>query len=371
MSRLRGRGDQQPLKPRRHVLEEASGWLVEFTEGAMGVEAREDFTRWLRASPENVCAYLQISALWEDAPKLKEFLPIDVDELVARSAVNSNVVDWHPAARVRCADKTSGRAFRPTRAAVAAMALGCLVVGGTISAWLVTRGTYSTGVGEQRSITLADGSTLELNADSRVRVRMSREERDVALLQGQALFEVAKDPGRPFIVTSGGTRVRAVGTQFDVLSRHYATVVTVLEGRVAVSDSGSPQLSPVDPVPGRGDSGNAELVFAGEQLTIAAQDGRRDGTPVRPQPKRTDVAAATAWRQRQLVFAASPLSEVVEAYNRYHRKRLVLSDEAPADFHVSGVFSANDSASLIDFLRAQPHLEVRETARGFEILTRK
>src|SRR5205823_2531257 len=86
----------------------------------------------------------------------------------------------------------------------------------------------------ERSIALPDGSLIELNARSSVRVRFTSNERAVELFEGQALFRVAKDPARPFIVSSDGKRVRAVGTQFDVYRKKASTTVTVLEGRVTV-----------------------------------------------------------------------------------------------------------------------------------------
>ncbi len=93
---------------------------------------------------------------------------------------------------------------------------------------------YSTDIGERRSITLADGSTVDLNARSKLRIEFSSAERRVELLDGQALFQVAKDKQRPFIVHSGDATVRAVGTQFDVYRKDSGTTITVLEGRVAV-----------------------------------------------------------------------------------------------------------------------------------------
>src|SRR6202042_1786963 len=118
---------------------------------------------------------------------------------------------------------------------------------------------YATSLGEQRSIQFEDGSTVELNSRSKVRVKYSKQERDVELIEGQALFHVAHDVSRPFIVAVGPTRVRAVGTQFDVYKRSNGTVVTVVEGRVAVysvpGDSSSqtsgdaPRLPPIEALP--------------------------------------------------------------------------------------------------------------------------
>src|SRR5262249_33751548 len=96
------------------------------------------------------------------------------------------------------------------------------------------RNVYTTGIGEQHRITLADGSIVELNAQSKIRVRYKDRRRDVELLDGQALFQVAHDTTRPFIVHTDSTNIRAVGTQFDVYRKSTGTVVTVLEGTVAV-----------------------------------------------------------------------------------------------------------------------------------------
>jgi transmembrane sensor len=119
-----------------------------------------------------------------------------------------------------------------------------------------TARSYSTGIGEQRTIQLMDGSTVELNARSKVEVRLTERRRDVALIEGQALFHVAKDKLRPFVVRAGEAEVRAVGTEFDVYKKQAETVVTVVEGRV-------------ETYPGSdGAAAAAILLSAGEQLTV-------------------------------------------------------------------------------------------------------
>jgi hypothetical protein len=106
--------------------------------------------------------------------------------------------------------------------------------------WLFEfQNVYATGIGEQRTVTLSDGSTVELNSQSRLRVAFHPHERDVELLEGQALFHVAHDRTRPFLVQSEGAKVRAVGTQFDVYRKSDGTVITVVEGRVAVMPESS------------------------------------------------------------------------------------------------------------------------------------
>jgi transmembrane sensor len=213
---------------------------------------------------------------------------------------------------------------------------------------------------------LADGSTVELNSRSKVRVRYSERERALDLLEGQALFRVAKDPSRPFIVTADSTRVRAVGTQFDVNKRREGTVVTVVEGQVSVLTNVSDAR--VDPVtvemsmprlPDASGAGSARepapgiLLAAGEQITVSDKSAEEITRP--------DVARALAWTQRQLVFEAATLSEVADEFNRHNQRQLVVQDPELYDFHISGVFASTDPEALLQFLRERAGVRVVET----------
>lgn len=348
------------------ILEEASTWFVELSEGQLTDKVREQFSDWLRASPEHVRTYLQISALWEDAPFLGKGAE-DVEALIARTRAAGNVVRVGMDRQPLCV--RSRRLVTPLRSALAA-SLVLVAVGVTF--WLQQRGVYETDIGEQRSLTLADGSTIELNAQSRVRVHFTAAERSIDLLEGQVLFHATHDTARPFIVHSGAASVRAVGTQFDVDRHSGETIVTVVEGRVAVLhdsllqpasasafDSWAPSISAPDFALTGPREARGLLLSAGEQVTLTAQATSR--------PTRTDVDAAIAWTQRKLVFASSPLTQVADEYNRHHKKRIVIRDRQLAGFLVSGVFAANNSTALVAFLRAQPNLTVHETDTEIEI----
>jgi transmembrane sensor len=201
--------------------------------------------------------------------------------------------------------------------------------------------TYSTDIGEQRSISLADGSTVDLNSQSRIRVRYSEAERAVDLLEGEALFHVAKDRTRPFTVRSNTAQVRAVGTQFDVYRKRSETLISVVEGRVAV------------PNPTARPSGGDIYLGAGEQLRVT-----HDATN---KPEHPNIVNATAWRQRQLVFESASLAEVAEEFNRYNARHLVIENPEVCAFHISGIFSSTDPSSLVRFLRQRPGVLVSET----------
>ena len=344
------------------IYEEASDWLVRNREGDLDAQEKSRFDAWLRESPQHVRAYLEISTVWEDVASLDPSLNAGAEDLIARARAEDNIVP------LGLGEASPRKRTTPIPGKVGLFyALAASVLLTLAGIWLYSqRDTYSTDVGEQRSIVLNDGSTIELNSRSRVRVRFSDAERDVDLIEGQALFRVAKNSLRPFIVSADGTHVRAVGTQFDVYRKISGTVVTVVEGQVAVQSTST--LPPQVTAEGRGPrSGKDEAIFlaAGEQLTVSAVTPAKAGT--QPSPKRANVAAATAWTRRSLVFDSSPLTEVAEEFNRYNTRQLIIKDTEVADIHISGVFSSVDPALLLRFLRTQPELAVEETDREIRI----
>jgi transmembrane sensor len=343
------------LKP--DIVAEASAWFIEFRAGDITANARAKFHEWLRRSPEHIQAYIEVAAGWAELPTADPEGRLDIPALIkrARESQEENVVtvpQWTPA-RVH-------RRSLSVRAWAASLAGVAIIVGG--AAWLThyRANTFSTGVGEQRTVRLADGSMIELNALSTIRVRLSQQERDIDLAEGQALFHVAKDPARPFIVKSGATTVRAVGTQFDVYRRKSGTVVTVVEGRVAVAGPESSSLPPNQPA-------SSLFLVAGEQVTMPAQLPPKE----QPKPRRADVAVATAWVQKRLIFEETPLASVAEEFNRYSPRRLVILDPELKSVAISGVYSSADPDSLLGFLRTQPNIQLVESDQEIRISLRE
>jgi transmembrane sensor len=347
----------------RQILEEACEWFVDFRMSDVDGPARERFDRWVRQSPQHIQAYLEVTTTYVGLPPPTAALPIDVNELIARarSGNSGDVVPLTPQAR-RPGTQTFHRRRQLLAACVAIAAIGA-----TLFTWIAARnqGVYTTGIGEERSITLTDGSIVDLNARSRISVHFTKSERDVDLIEGQALFIVARNPRHPFIVRSHGALVRAVGTQFDVNREVTGTVVTVLEGRVAVSagdtpssvdpSSGAPQgigQNPTVLVPRGGANAPLRpvLVSAGQQVTIAAE-----GIPM---PRPADLTAATAWRRHQLIFDSSRLADVVDEFNRYNHRQLVIDSPSLDELEISGVYASTDPSSFVRFLRELPNVVV-------------
>src|SRR5271155_3294928 len=205
------------------IIAEASAWFIEFRADDVDGDARMRFIEWLRRSPEHIHAYLEISGVWADLPTADPEGRIDIAALIERARAAPDVIAL-PADRPRSnsapSDVRPHAVWRSRRAAVALAAVVLLAVAAVI---LLDRaklnGVYTTGIGEQRTVQLLDGSTVELNARSTIQVRLTAEQRDVTLLDGQALFRVAKDKQRPFVVQAGDAQVRAVGTEFDVYKK--------------------------------------------------------------------------------------------------------------------------------------------------------
>jgi transmembrane sensor len=365
------------------ISEEAAEWFVEFRTGEINATGRHDFATWIRTSPEHLRAYLEFAALWSQSGALTAHSDLDSDALIALARTQGNVIPLEgdpprtggPALEdpgpLHSTPTARGCSPRWLRSMAATLAL--LVAGGAILALCqFGRGEiYATAVGERRVLRLEDGSSVELNSRSRLRVQFSTAQRNVELLEGQVLFHVAKDPRRPFIVRSEALRVRAVGTEFDINRKTTGTTVTVVEGRVAVYRSGTAEPgSPFSQRPRAGDGhqdpagpNSAALLCAGEQLTV--------DDPTQPQrPLPTSPASATAWTRGQLVLESATLTEVAEDFNRYSARHLTVEDRGGHPLRLSGVF-ATDPEFLLRYLRQRPDITVQESASEIRVIRRE
>jgi transmembrane sensor len=214
---------------------------------------------------------------------------------------------------------------------------------------------YSTGVGEQRTVTLADGSTVLLNTDSDVRVQLSRRVRRIELARGEALFSVSHDPSRPFEVHALQGVTTAVGTQFDVELTHGGAAISVLEGTVTVGGSGTSASAP------------SVAVSAGNGVGYS-QEGAV--SQLRP----AEVNRIQGWRTQRMVFNDISLDSALAEYNRYSRKPIVLGNPALGSRHINGVFHIGDEAAFLSALDQGLHLKatrgdaqtVLQPAPGYE-----
>ncbi len=287
--------------------------------------------RWLSESPEHVAEYLRTSLVWE---ALADPTLIGLE---------------HP--------RRSRSSARRRRQAAAALAAGLILAAGWI-AWRA-RGqvTYRTAVGEVASYQLEDRSVIFLNAASELSLDYTRALRRVVLSSGEASFEVAEDPHRPFVVECGATRVTAVGTEFVVRRVADVTTVTVLAGQVVVE--GEFDLPPGDdPVDSTAGPSERRALPLGPKQRLAVEDSRRARLTT------VETFEAVSWRQRRLIFDSERLEEVAAEFNRFNAQAIVIEDAGLRELRISGVFEANDPQSLLAFLEGSQGAVVEAGADG-------
>ncbi len=278
------------------VIETAAArWVARLDRAPDDADLAREIEDWCAEHPRHSGALLRARAVWTG---------IDADEVDDGSI--ETVLPW---SRRRVLAGSGGLA-------VAAAVVGAI--------WLGTRGdtALATKVGERRIAKLDDGSTIVLNTASRTRVRMTPEQRSVALDDGEAWFAVAKDHARPFIVSVGDVRVRAVGTAFAVRRHVGRSEVTVTEGRVRVWSVAAPE--------------RFVTLDAGKHAVVADASGTAE-TIV----STAKSAETLAWRKGEIVLDGMTLGDAAAEFNRYNTRQL--SVEAPlADRRIVGWFRTDD-----------------------------
>jgi transmembrane sensor len=344
------------------ILEQASHWWELLHSDSASSSDHREFGEWVARSPERVEAYLQTARLVKAIKSPKLIWPnTEAAALIREAKASPETVLPFSTAHVTASVGRGEARHSTTRFAWAAVAVLLMAVG-LVLFMLEPTQEFRTALGEQRSVLLADGSRVTLNTASTIEVDLLKGRRDVRLVHGEALFEVAHDPARPFVVRAGNALLSDVGTQFNVDMRSNGTTVTVVEGRVAV-DSGSPREN-TGARAAHGRPGTLEALILGANdrvvITPAGLGAPQHGV---------NVAPTVAWTQRQLMFEHRPLSDVAEEFNRYNRDRIDIDSAELKRQEVTGVFEANDPASFVAFLSSIPGVEIREGANGTHIVT--
>lgn len=308
------------------MLEAAMLWRHRIDSGEWSVDDDAGFEIWLQADERHALAYKEIR-------ELCGFIDQNAasPELIgARKEVLASV-------HRRASRRWTGPAMvlrPPTRRAIAAaLVAGVLGAAGTWA--LVERGDiYQTKRGERRAILLDDGSVLSLDAMSKVAVRYTKADRRLTLERGQARFDVAHDPSRPFSVAAGDRQIIATGTAFNVDMLAPEVRVTLIEGRVIVLQQGRGAAQTAR-------KSKSVSLSAGQSL-VAKEDGGA------AKVASADLAQATAWQQGQLVFNNEPLAQAVQRINRYASQKVSVADETVGAITVSGTFNAGDVDAFVE-----------------------
>jgi transmembrane sensor len=299
------------------IEQQASRWLAARDARASSAEQQAAFESWLQSDIRHRVAFLKLEAAWHRSDRLRDLRPLD-------RAVDPDLL-------------------RPPRRhwslGIAASVMLALVIAASFFAhtrmgWQ----HYETRIGGFARVVLEDGSVIDLNTDSDLRVRIGSAQREVRLLRGEGRFQVAHDARRPFVVSAADADVRAVGTAFSVRLRDSSQVdVLVSEGTVAIAAANLRNAPPVH-------AGEAALVSQ-DHVSI-----RR----VEPQL----LARRFAWTTGQLQFRGESLAEAVAEFNRYNRRQLLLASPSLAPLRVGGTFNATDPESFAAAVASTFNLQV-------------
>ncbi|MBZ4039717.1 FecR family protein [Novilysobacter selenitireducens] len=314
------------------IANEAAHWVARLESPACEPADRAAFEDWLAQSPAHLAAYLEMERLHADAAALAGD---DLLRAAARRARRSAVSSHRP------------RLLRtlPAIAATLAIAAGAAWWGLRPVPVPVAGVAHVTGVGEQRTVVLDDGTRMTLDTDTRVEARFDADARAVVVERGRVQFEVGRDPARPFRVEAGPGVVRDIGTTFQVVRRGDAVQVALLDGVVMVDGAGRETVT----------------LAPGQQIEVEAAGDVGMAAPL-------DTVAAAGWPKGELVFQQRPLASLLEEMNRYSDTRVRLADPALGEIRVSGVFHMHDQAALVAALEQGWALRAREVEGGDIVL---
>jgi transmembrane sensor len=304
--------DRDPSTADRKASAEAAAWLVRLYGEDRSPELEQGLREWLAQHPRNARLFEEMTEVWELGGQTS---PQGLPRMGLREPERASL-NWQWA-----------------MAAVAMLlVVGAAWVLASHAGWITPR--YATGHGEQRMVRLQDGSRIILNSSTRLQVDFAETSRRVRLERGEAFFEVAQDPGRPFTVMAGARRITALGTSFVVRHEADRTAVTLVEGKVRVTEAGrdgepSVQAANRVPVP------RAAILTPGERLTFG-----NEAPPKLDQPR---IDTLTAWRRGEVLLDETPLTEAVAEMNRYDGRQLVIDDSELGSLEISGVYRSGDS----------------------------
>jgi transmembrane sensor len=292
------------------LVAEASAWLAVLHGPNRTADVEGSVSRWLKAHPDHARAFELATEAWNEP------LPRDV--------------------------RRSYRAITSQASPVAVGLAAAVVLAAVSAAFFYLRQLgVTTGVGEQRLIVLEDRSRVLLNTATRIVVKYGKQERHIELKSGEALFEVAPQADRPFVVMVGRRRVKALGTSFAVRRDVHQVAVTLIEGKVEVA-SAAPSSN--------GPSEARAILVSGDRLTLP------DEAPL--QMDRPEIDQVLAWQRREVALDNTSLPDAVAEMNRYSATPLVIEQPRLKQLRISGRFRAGDSLSFAHAIATTYSLDV-------------
>ena len=317
----------------KRIQQEAMAWVLKGRLGSLTSEEATELQHWLTSSSRHLGAYVRANAMRADIERITSLGGGTTPELARPSGILARFGSWLT------------RHGQGRRGLIAAAIVIVALAGFTCYVYLTGGDSYVSDIGEFRQVALSDGSTMLLNTASKAVVNLERDTRTIELTKGEALFEVAHDPKRPFLVHAGDLTVKAVGTAFSVRNDDGRIDVIVTEGTV-------------------------ELIRAESTVRVSAN---RHATVRRAQPaqiqtlERRETDRQLAWRTGRLEFDGQPLIEAVNEINRHNRRHILVMDPELARHPIVGSFRAIDSEAFATIAAATLDAQVTDDGATLRI----
>ena len=365
------------------IKEEAALWLVELEESPSDDEKRASFHKWYQADEEHKKCFIKIAKTWNDLDALSELAFTETKTEKPDTVNETGIISW--IVNFFSSKQNGAISARPLRSAIAFSVVFSLVVMSVFFQDAMERPNsqvYASTYGEQQKQSLSDGSTIWINSNSQVTVQFDSHRRYVRLDKGEAFFEVAKDPARPFEVYSGDKMVRAIGTAFSVYQNENSVEVLVSEGIVefgivkignVIANAASELLTDKDSDNEQSIEILGELV-ANQQVIIeqGTQSTDQGYEAVVLQLNEEDVKSELMWLEGKLVFKGEPLEDVVKEISRHLSIRIDIPDAELKQIKIEGHFEAGNTESLFFVLENGFNIDVRHLSEDHvELKARK
>lgn len=318
---------------RTSIERQAREWLIRMDgDEPLNTSEKESMREWMNRSAAHREELIRIARFWNQ----------------------TNVLTELAASLEAAVQERSGRRMR--RVAPIALAASVLLASFIFLWWgrqqleRADNGTYTTAIGHQKTISLSDGSSIQLNTDSQVQVMYGDGSRNIRLLRGEALFSVMPSPNRPFQVYAADSVVRAVGTAFAVHLEGSKVDVTVTKGAVDVAEETDSVVqaevsrAPTERVPA---TRSLARMKAGETTRFSGGSDRIEVQHL----AEPELQRKMAWQEGYLAFSGEPLSEVIEQVNRYSTVQLEVDDPKVAAIAIGGRFRIGDLDGVLDVLQ--------------------
>jgi len=338
----------------KSIQTQASEWLAKLDAEQPSKRDLADFKQWVNADSAHRIAFEELVEFWDD-------MNILTQAVLPRELLTNGLLANELAANKLLPEQPSQRRpwYASMQTVMGAALLAIAAVVATITMQLPSTTIYTTGVGEQKTVQLADNSIVQLNTNSHLEVHYSDSTRRLTLSQGEAHFDVAHNPNRPFEVYAGQGLVRAIGTAFTVHIRKIDIEVIVTEGTVELDRAAQPTIETNITVDQTANTTAKPTVKASAGSVLTYDKDLLNDVELMVA---SQLEKQLSWREGMLVFKGEPLQNVVDEVSRYTNLKIIIPERSAREMKVGGLFKVGDTESLFEALRDGFDIHVKEVS---------